>query len=95
MRPVKRYGIDYEQLSPFAQAAAQAAERTGARTFIQRSGTSVAVIVPLRDLPDDGAVDWSDGGEDPLLALCGAAGSDVFVDALVAEWGAKIVLKRR
>jgi hypothetical protein len=78
---MQKYGIAVEQLTGQGQAAAQAAERIGARTIIYREKTPIAAVVPLGDLlqlePDPG-----ENGDDPLLSLCGTCSSDRFVDRL-------------
>ena len=82
----QKYGIPFTDLPAHCQDAADAADKSRARTLVVRDGHPIAAIVPMTDLdriepPDPGA-----GGVDPLLALCGACRHDEFVAELVADF---------
>jgi len=82
----QKYGIPFSDLPSYCQDAADAADKSRARTLEVRDGHPIAAIVPMTDLdriepPDPGA-----GGVDPLMALCGACRHDDFVQGLVADF---------
>jgi hypothetical protein len=90
---MQKYGLTIDQLGPHAQAAAQAAERLGARTIVYRDQVPIAAFVPMSDIaqldpPDPGA-----SGEDPLLSLCGTCSSDAFVDGMRGELGTTMMFR--
>lgn len=91
---MQRYGIALEQLAPHGQAAAQAAERIGARTLVYRGETPVAAIVPLADL-EGTTQEPADAGVDPLLALCGTCACDGFADRIEEGYAPGITLPPR
>jgi len=82
----QKYGIPFPDLPAHCQDAADAAERTRARTLVVREGHPIAAIVPMPDFDRLDPPDPGSGGVDPLLALSGACRHDEFVDALVADF---------
>lgn len=82
---VQKYGIPVADLPSHCLDAVDAAERTRARTVIQRDGQSVAAIVPISDLDKIEPPDPALNGVDPLLALCGTCRHDEFVDSLFVD----------
>jgi hypothetical protein len=75
-----KYGVELSELSAHGQAAVRAAEQLGARTVIYRDKLAVAAVIPVEDLERLEPRDPGEGGNDPLLALCGKCDNDAFVD---------------
>jgi hypothetical protein len=92
---MQKYGIAVDQLSGHAQAAAQAAERIGARTIIYREQVPIAAVIPMSDLKELDPADPGDSGDDPLLSLCGTCSSDAFVDGLRGELTTTMMFRPR
>lgn len=82
---MKKYGIPLEDLAAHCLDAADAAERSRARTLIVRDGHAVAAVVPITDLDRIDPPDPSVAGHDPLLALCGECAHDDFADLFVSD----------
>lgn len=91
----RTYGISIEALSPQAQSAAAAAERTLARTLIFRDGVPVAAIVSMEDVRALEPADPGESGQDPLLGLCGSCQDDFFVDALLGDFSQTVLFRRQ
>lgn len=85
---VPKYGIPIADLPSHCLDAADAAERTRARTLITRGGHPIAAIVPMSDLDKIDPPDPAAEGVDPLLALCGTCRHDEFVDSLITDLSA-------
>ena len=90
---MQKYGIAVDQLGAHGQAAAQAAERHGARTVIYRDKVAVAALVPMSDMERVDPVQLGDSAADPLLALCGTCSNDMFVDSM-SELSSTVLFKR-
>jgi hypothetical protein len=90
---MQKYGITIEQLSVDGAAAARAAERSGAFTIIYREQLPIAAVISFDEMKRiDSSLDH-DGGEDPLLSLCGSCTHDGFVDTIIGDFGSTMLFQ--